>query len=311
MNILYYIVYGFCYLSSLLPFRVHYLFSDFLYLVIYKVFGYRTDVVRSNLSSSFPEKSAEELRQIERRFYHNLCDCFVETIKSLTISKEQMRKHMVFKNMDIIDECFADGQSIVLYIGHLFNWEWITSIPLWGSSKGQFGQLYHALENPIFDRLTLTCRNRWGSINIPLVNILRKTIEFKQKNIPTAFGYLGDQVPHWNNIHHWCQFLNHDTPVMSGAERIAIKNHQAMVYFDMHRVKRGYYELEVKLITRKPEELKEYESIDIYFKLLEENIRREPDLWLWSHNRWKRTREEFNERFVVINGKVVPKEEAK
>ena len=308
MNILYHIVYSICYLLSLLPLRVHYLFSDFLYFVVYKLFGYRTDIVRSNLKSSFPEKSAEELRRVERKFYHCLCDYFVETIKTLSMSEKQMRKRMVFKGTDRINQCVEEGQSCAVYLGHLFNWEWITSLPLWVSPKGQCGQLYHALESSLFDRLSLSWRQRWGAICIPLVDILRKTIEFKQKKQPTVIGYIGDQVPHWNNIHHWCQFLNHDTPVMSGAERIAVKNRQAMFYIDMHRVRRGYYEAEFRLITLKPEELKEYESIDIYFQMLEKNIQREPELWLWSHNRWKRTREEFNERFVIVNGKVVHKE---
>ena len=309
MKILYYILYGFCYLVSLLPFWVHYVFSDFLYLIIYKLLGYRTRIVRSNLQSSFPEKSAEELKDIERKFYHRLCDYFVETVKMRTMSEKQMRKHMVFKGFETINQCVEEGQSCAMYLGHVFNWEWITSLPLWVSPKAHCGQLYHALENSDFDRLFLQLRQRWGSECIALVDILRKTVEYKRKQQPTIIGYIGDQVPHWNNIHHWCWFLNHDTPVMTGAERIAVKNNQALFYFDLRRVKRGYYETDIKLITREPQKLKEYESVDIYFKMLETTIRQHPEQWLWSHNRWKRTREEFDERFEVVNGKVVPKSE--
>ncbi len=308
-NIIYYIVYGIWYAISLLPLRVLYLLSDLLYLIAYKLIGYRTQIVRNNLKTSFPEKTDEELKTIEQRFYHCLCDYFVETVKTMSMSEKQMRKRMVFKHTELVDECVDEGQSCAVYLGHLFNWEWITSLPLWVTPKALCGQLYHALESPLFDRLSLAWRQRWGAECIALVDILRKTVEYKRKRQPTVLGYIGDQVPHWNNIHHWCQFLNHDTPVMSGAERIAVKNHQAMLYIDIHRVKRGYYEAEFRMITRHPEELKEYESLDIYFRLLEENIRREPELWLWSHNRWKRTREEFNERFMVVNGKVVPREE--
>ena len=309
MKLLYYILHALWYLLSLLPLRIHYLFSDIIYLILYKMIGYRIRVVRHNLEASFPEKSQEELRSIERKFYHRLCDYFVETVKVRTMSLRQMLRRMVFKGTDALDACIADGQSCALYLGHTFNWEWITSLPLWVSDKAHCGQLYHALENEALDRLLLGQRQRWGAECIPLVDVLRKTIEYKRKGQPTIIGYLGDQVPHWNNIHHWCWFLNHDTPVMTGAERIARKNRQAIFFLEMTQLRRGYYEAEIKLITRTPEKLGEYEVTDIYHQMLEASIRRQPELWLWSHNRWKRTREEFNERFQVIGGKVVPREE--
>ena len=308
-SLLYHIVSALWGLLSLLPFWVHYLLSDFIYIIIYKVIGYRIKVVRRNLESSFPEKPEAELRQIERRFYHCLCDYFVESVKLMTMSEAQMRRRMVFKGTKEVEACVADGQSCAVYLGHLFNWEWITSLPFWVPKEAQCGQLYHALESPVFDRLFLNLRQRWGAECIALVDILRKTVEYKHRQQPTVIGYIGDQVPHWNNIHHWCQFLNHDTPVMTGAERIAVKNNQALFYIDMKRVKRGYYEAEFKLITRQPKTLREFESVDIYFQMLEQSIRRQPELWLWSHDRWKRTREEFNRRFQVVDGKVVPKEE--
>ncbi len=307
-KIYYHLVHSVWYLLSLLPFRVHYILSDLLYLILYKLAGYRVKIVRGNLESSFPEKDKEELRSIERKFYHRLCDYFVEVVKTMTMSERQLRKHMVFIGTEQLNKCIEEGQSCCIYIGHTFNWEWITTLPLWVTDKAVFGQLYHALENPVFDKLILNLRERWGSICIPLVDILRKTIEYKRKQQPTIIGYLGDQVPHWNNIHHWCWFLNHDTPVMTGTERIAIKNRQAMFFLEMRQVKRGYYVGEFKLITRNPEQLKEFEATDLYHKMLEESIRKQPELWLWSHNRWKRTREEFNRRFKVVDGKVIPRE---
>lgn len=306
-QITYHCLYALWYLLSLLPFCILYVLSDIVYVIIYKLLGYRVRVVRNNLETSFPEKSTTELRQIERRFYHCLCDYFFETVKMMTISEQHMRRRMVIKGIDIIEQCIDEGQSCAAYLGHVFNWEWLTSMPLWATPKAHCGQLYHALESKVFDRLFLSVRQRWGAECIPLVDILRKTVEYKRKQQPTVIGYIGDQVPHWNNIHHWCQFLNHDTPVMTGTERIALKNRQALIYFDISRLKRGYYEMEVKLITRHPEELKEFQATDIYYRMLEDTIRRQPELWLWSHNRWKRTREEFNRRFQVVDGKVVPK----
>ena len=161
------------------------------------------------------------------------------------------------------------------------------------------------MENGIVDQVLLHVRQRLGAISIPMAETLRQLLKFKSENKPVVIGYIADQVPFWNNIHHWCQFLNHDTPVMTGAERIIVKNKQAAFFLDMRQVRRGYYEAEFKLITRHPEQLKEYELTDRYHQLLEETIRRQPELWLWSHNRWKRTREEFNRRFKVVDGKVV------
>jgi KDO2-lipid IV(A) lauroyltransferase len=310
-KVVYYLVFGIWYMLSLLPLCVHYLFSDFVYLILYRLIGYRVKVVRNNLTTSFPEKSEAEIREIERKFYHRLCDYFVEAVKMMTMSERQIRRRMVFKNTEALNKCFDENQSIALYLGHTFNWEWITSLPLWITKKVHCGELYHALENEAFDKLFLHLRERWGSECIPLVDILRKTIEYKHKQQTTIIGYLGDQVPHWNNIHHWCWFLNHDTPVMTGTERIAIKNRQAIFFLEMTQKKRGYYEAEFKLISRTPEQFKEFEITDIYHQMLEASIRRQPELWLWSHKRWKRTRKEFEERFMVVNGKVVPKEEEK
>lgn len=303
---MYRLLYGVWYVLSLLPLCVHYVLSDLIYLVLYKMLGYRKAIVRKNLATSFPEKNEAELQAIERRFYHSLCDYFAESVKTMTMSEKQMKKRMVFKGTEQVDECVRDGQSCAVYLGHTFNWEWVTSLPLWVTPEAHCGQLYHALENPTFDRLLLDVRQRWGAECIALVDILRKTVEYKRSGTPTVFGYIGDQVPHWNNIHHWCDFLHHDTPVMTGTERIARKNNQAIFYLDMRRIRRGYYEAEFRLITREPQKLGEYEATDIYFRMLEETIRRAPELWLWTHNRWKRTREEFNERFHVVNGKVVP-----
>ena len=309
VKIKYYILYIVWYSFSLLPLKVHYAISDVMYFLMFKVIGYRRRLVQKHLADSFPEKSKDELDDIERKFYHKLCDYFVETVKAMTMSNRQIKERMVFKGVEVAEKCIEEGQSCAVYLGHTFNWEWVTSLPLWMSEKVHFGQLYHALENPEFDLLLLNQRQKWGAECIALTDILRKTIEYKKKNQPTIIGYLGDQVPHWNNIHHWCNFMNHDTPVMTGAERIARKNNQAAFFLDIKCPRRGYYEAEFKLITREVQKLKEFELTDIYFKMLEENIRRQPELWLWSHNRWKRTREEFDRRFQVIDGKVFPKED--
>ena len=308
MRIVYYIVYGAWYAFSLLPMRVHYLISDLLFWLLYGLLGYRRKVVWRNLKASFPEKTEEELRKTERGFYHFFCDYIVESVKLMTISRENLRRRMTFKGTELIDAAVADGQSCAVYLGHLCNWEWITSLPLWVTPKAQCGQIYHPLENKEFDRLFLRLRQRMGAVCIPMADTLREIINFRKAEQPVVIGYISDQVPFWFNIHHWCNFLNHDTPVLTGTERIAKKVNHAAFFLDVRRVRRGYYEAEFKLITREPKKMADYEITDIYFQMLEESIRRAPEFWLWSHNRWKRTREEFNERFEVVNGKVIPKD---
>jgi KDO2-lipid IV(A) lauroyltransferase len=264
-------------------------------------------VVWKNLSASFPEKSQAEQEEIERGFYHFLCDYFVETVKMMTISKKEIKKRMVFKGIEDLDEVIESGQSIALYLGHYCNWEWVTSMPLWVTPKVQCGQIYHPLENKYFDKLLLRSRQRLDALCISMQDTLREVVRYKREGQPIMIGYISDQAPNWVNIHHWVDFLNQDTPVFTGTERIVKKMNHAVFYVDMRRIKRGYYEAEFKLMTRAPKELEDFKLTDMYFDMLEKSIRRAPEFWLWSHNRWKRTRKEFNERFEVIDGKVIAK----
>ena len=310
MKILYYLTLAVWYSLSLLPLRVHYLLSDCLFWILYGMIGYRKRVVRSNLASSFPEKTEAELQQIERGFYHFFCDYLVESIKLLTINREELKRRLVFKGTETVNEVVESGQSCAVYLGHYCNWEWITSLPLWVTAKAQCGQIYHPIENKDFDRLFLRLRQRMGAVCIPMQDTLRKILEYRQQGQPVVIGYISDQKPHWVNIHHWVDFLHHDTPVLTGTERIARKVKHAVFYMDVRRIRRGYYEAEFRLITREPQQMPEYRLTDVYYEMLEASIRRAPEFWLWSHKRWARTREEFNERFEVIDGKVIAKEKS-
>ncbi len=305
MNILYYIIFALAYLISLLPFRVLYALSDFFYLIVYRLVGYRRRLVAKNLRDSFPEKSQDELNDIERKFYHWFCDYAVESIKLISISPESLMRHLVFTNTDAIHRLFAENRSVALYVGHYCNWEWITSLPLWFPSNERcYGQIYHPLENKTFDRLFLYLRQRMGSGCIPMAETMRRIWEYKSQGKLMMIGYICDQVPFWNNIHHWCQFLNHDTPVLTGTERIVRKYNHVPVYIDMKRIRRGYYEADMRIMTLEPKKLKEFEVTDIYFRLLEQSIRQAPQYWLWTHNRWKRTREEYNLRYDEATGRL-------
>ena len=302
--IAYALSYTFWYTMSLLPMSLLYVFSDCLYLLVGKVVKYRHKVIWKNLKDSFPEKDEAELLRIERGFYHYFCDYLVETIKLLNMSKRELRQRMVFTGIEEMNELLEKGVSCAVYLGHYGNWEFITSLPLWVSEKAQCCQVYHPLNNERFDKLFKSVREKHHALCIPMAETLRQVVSYRQKKQPIVIGYIADQAPFWNNIHHWVDFLNHDTPVLTGSERIIKKTGQAVFYGDVSRVRRGYYQCDFKLITTEPAKYMDWEITDKYFQLLDETIRRQPELYLWSHKRWKRTREEFNLRYDEKTGRV-------
>ena len=311
MRIIYPIVYGVFYAFSLLPFRVLYAVSDVFYVLVYRVVGYRKRVVRRNLETSFPEKDTKELRSIERGFYHYFCDYFVETIKLLSISKEKMLQHIEYQGVEEMEKCFDEGQTCAAILGHYCNWEYLSTVGLafHRYPDAVMGLIYHPLYNKVFDRLFLNLRQHFGGTCIPKNNVLRYLLTYKREKRMSLFGYISDQSPKWNNIHLWIPFLNHDTPVFTNGEKLMRKMNDAVFYVDIQRLRRGQYVMEFKLITRTPNDLEENAIIKQFFHMLEESIRREPRFYLWSHNRWKRTHEEFDRRFVVVGNKVVERKE--
>lgn len=306
-KILYYIGYALWYSLSLLPLRVLYVLSDLLYVLVSRIVRYRHRVIWNNLKVSFPEKTDQEIRRIEHDFYHYFCDYLVETIKMMTISERQLRQRMTFTGMEELNRVLDSGQSCAVYLGHVGNWEWITSLPFWVSSDVQCAQIYHPLENAASDKLFLKVRERLGARCIAMNDTLREVVRYRREGRTICVGYISDQKPHWVNIHHWVDFLNHDTPVLTGTERIARSTGHAVFYADVTRKRRGYYNCDMQLITTDPKSTNEWELTDRYFSALEQTIRRNPAIWLWSHDRWKRTREEFNRRFEVKDGKVIRK----
>ena len=293
---MYYIVFAIWYLFSLLPLWVHYLISDVLYLFIYKIVGYRTAVVRKNLSSSFPNKSEEELRDIEHRFYRWFCDYLVETVKMFSISEKQIMHRMRFEGIEHINDDLKKHRSITVYLGHYCNWEWVCSLGL-HITEGTAAQLYHPLESRLFDRLFLYSRERFKAHSIEMKEAFKVLADWQKEGRYSVTGYISDQVPGFSSMHYWPWFLNHDTPTYTGAERIARILDTSVYYFDIERPRRGYYVVKVVKICDNTKELPKFAITEQYYRLLETSIIRHPEFWLWSHNRWKRTREQFIEYF--------------
>ncbi len=307
----YKIVYGIFYAISLLPYRALYCIADFFYIIIYYIVGYRKKIVRRNISTSLPEKNGDEIKAIERGFYRWLCDYFVETLKLLSVSDATLLKHIEFRNAEEVEHYFDKGQTCAAILGHYCNWELLSATGLAFSKHKDAvcGLIYHPLRNKIFDALFKDIRHSKGGVCIPKKDILRYIVTYKREKRMWLFGYISDQAPKWGNIHLWLPFLNHDTPVFTGGEKIMRKMNDVVFYVDMCRPRRGKYICTFRLITDKSAELPENEITKRFFSMLEETIRRDPRFYLWSHDRWKRTHEEFNRRYIVENGHVIKKEQ--
>lgn len=295
---MYYLIYYIWLAFAKLPPCIHYFNSSLLSSLLFYVIRYRRRVVHKNIKESFPHLSKSERWLIERRFYLHFCDVLVESVMFFGLSENQMRKRMRILNAELLEGSARRGRMSAVYLGHYANWEWVSSIPLWlDTNVITTAQLYHPLENKTFDRIVGYTRSRFGGINIPVNESLRHIIRYRKEGKMLALGFIADQVPMWQNIHHWVPFLNHpETPVFTGAERLARQLDTDVYYIEIRQVRRGYYTAEFKLMTDDPKSKPDFWITEEYTRLLEETIRTSPALWLWSHNRWKRTREEWESR---------------
>lgn len=276
-------------LLSRLPFGVLYLLADVAYFLMYRVAGYRRKVVRKNLRNSFPDLPESRLRAIESEFYRNFADYIFETIKYKSISYKQLSKHIVFENMALIDEHFAQGRSIVCYFSHSGNWEWVTAMgePYRGNAAVQLGEVYRPLKDKWMDKLMLEIRTRFNTVCIAKSVTLRHLLQFRRDGVKFCIGFMSDQKPSHGDQLHVVEFLNQPTAVITGTETVARKMKCAVVYFDMTKMARGRYHVRVVPMADDASQTAEFELTNKYFTLLEANIRRQPSIWLWTHNRWK------------------------
>ena len=291
-NILYFPLYLAIWLLSLLPFCVLYILSDILFLLVFYIAKYRRKVVYGNMRNSFPDKSEKEIRKIERGFYRHFCDYMVETIKLMHISDSTTKRRFVMENTEVLQKAIDERRQVILMLGHYGNWEYIPSVTLWLDfpEDAILGEVYRPLKNKWFDKFFLKLRSRYKTVNIPKNDVLRELIKFRRDKSPAVIGFMADQTPSPANIHYWSTFLNQDTPMLTGIERIAQKLDCTLMYADVIKVKRGYYKIVYSEITQTPKEYKEFEITEIYTRLMEKTILRAPEFWLWTHKRWKHKR---------------------
>lgn len=274
-------------LVSYIPLRILYVMSGGLYFLAYYIVRYRRKVVRRNLVESFPEKNAAEIKRIEKDFYKFFVDNFLETCKMRYMSAEEMSRHMVFTNIEEVNEVLRKGRSVGIYLGHLGNWEWISSMPIHLEKSAVAAQIYHRLSNKTVDRWMLENRASHGAVNVEMRSTARYITSLVNNHQECIVGFIADQSPRRAEIRHYVEFLNHNTPVTDGTEKI-IRHYNFDAWFlQQRRVRRGYYEATFIRMTDDPAALPHFRLTEIYYQLLEKAIRRQPEMYLWSHRRFK------------------------
>jgi KDO2-lipid IV(A) lauroyltransferase len=284
-----YIAYVFLWAFSFLPFGLLYLFSDIAYFFVYYLFRYRRGVVRANLCNAFPEKSLREIKGIERKFYCHLIDTSVEFYKLWRMSASTMRKRCVFKNPEIPLSYLGEGRDVLIILGHYGNWEWLSSFGLY-INDAHFLVLYKPLHNKLIDRLTKFLRARFGAVPVPKNDMVREINRCRVDKEKFVLCMVADQTPRGSNSDLWMTFLNQETPVYRGAEKIASKYDMPVLFLGIQKVRRGYYEAEYLVICDYPGKLPSGEITKMHTRVLEKTIRDSPEYWLWSHRRWKHRR---------------------
>jgi Kdo2-lipid IVA lauroyltransferase/acyltransferase len=281
----FYIFYGINWIVTLLPLSILYIFSDFLYLILYYGLSYRRKVVAENLRNSFPEKSALELKIIEKKFYRHLADLMIEILKLTHMSKNESLKRMKITNLELLERLYDERRDIVAVIGHYNNWEWLKSLIF--HTKYQTVSIYKPLQNKNFDNFLLGLRKREGMILKPMSLIVREILESRKTGRISIYSFISDQTPPKGDIKYWTTFLNQDTPVYTGVEKIASKYDMAVVFFKVTKIKRGYYSYCPELLFEHATGLPEHTITESHVRRLEEIIMEKPEYWIWSHRRWK------------------------
>lgn len=284
---MYHLLLFFFRLVSYIPFGLLYVLSDVLFYPLYYVVRYRRKIVRRNLTESFSEKSLGEIKRIEKKFYRFFVDTALESCKLLTVSPDEMRRRVKFANVDAVNALLREGRSISVFLGHYGNWEWISTAGLWLTKEALCAQIYHGLRNKAIGRLILRLRERFGNRCIDMKHTARFVASESKGPRPLIIGFIADQSPKKREAKHFLDFLNHRVPVLTGTEKITKHYGYEAMFIEVKRVGRGYYECEFTPLHDDPKSLPDFELTALYYQRLEREIRQRPELYLWSHNRFK------------------------
>lgn len=284
---IYHLLRFFLKLLSYIPFRMLYILSDCLFYFLYYIARYRRKIVRQNLTESFPEKSLTEIKHVEKEFYHFFMDMILESCKLASISPEEIMKRMKFTHVEDVNSLIRQGVSVSIYLGHYGNWEWVSSMPLWLENGVTSAQIYHKLRNKNMERLMMHIRERMGAECVDMHKTARYATKLADEKKVCVIGFIADQSPRKRESRHFLHFLNHMTPVLTGTEKITKHYGFEAFYLNVKRIKRGYYEADFSRLHDNSRSLPDYELTALYFQQLEKTIQRQPELYLWTHNRFK------------------------
>ena len=270
---------------SKLPLRVLYVLSDFIFFLNYYIIGYRRKVVLENLSRSFPEKSEKEIKAIAKKFYLNFSDYIVETLKSFTISDQELHKRLEHVNLEIFETSKQQEKNVMLLSGHVFNWEWFNSLGTLVPQEKCI-PIYRKIQNPFWEEKIRKIRGKYGNEAVEAEQVMKHI--FRNPNDGNSvYMFVADQTPHVSMVNYGLEFLHQKTPVFIGYDKLSGRMNVTFAYCEMEKIKRGYYRVTYHEILPDEEQFAPYEVVKKFHKQLEATIQKRPDNWLWSHKRWK------------------------
>lgn len=286
--ILYLLVYPILWCISMLPFPLLYLLSDFVYVIVYYIIGYRKKTVRENLALALPHLSAQERLVIEKKSFRHLCDMFLEMIKTMTISKKEISKRFVFTNLEVYKKLEEQEKSIAMMLAHYASYEWVISMNAYVTFSAF--AIYKKIKNPYFDKLVRDIRSRFKASLIITKETIPTIIRNNKNKLLSIYGFASDQSPKISSAFHWQKFMGIEVPVHTGAEMLAKKYNMNVIFLKVKKVKRGFYEASFEVLSENVQEVPDYEITDKFLKLVEQQIYEAPEYYLWTHKRWKHRR---------------------
>ena len=298
-RLVFWLVYPLMWFLSILPFKLFYLFSDLVFVIVYYVVGYRRKTVIDNLHLVFPQKSSEELKKIRKKFYRHMVDMFLEMVKSISIDNEELKKRFTFTNLEEIKKVRAMNKSIILACGHYASYEWMNALQLYEPNYRGFG-IYKKIKNKHFDKLVKDIRGRYNATLISTTKATKTITENEENGILGVYAMVADQSPKLSRSKVWTDFMGIQVPVFTGTEKLSRGLDMAVVYLHVEKVKRGYYRATFKTLSYKPEIEEPYAITRRYFDELEAQIKNAPEYYLWTHKRWKHRNESLPVDAVVV-----------
>lgn len=283
--IVYILAYPLLWLISILPFRLFYLLSDCIYFLIYYVVGYRRKVVKANLALTLPHLSDEERKKIEKKFYQHMCDMFLEMIKTMSISADEMEKRFTVTNLDLVHEYAERGKSVILVASHYASYEWLLTINRKIAFQGV--AVYKKVANPYFDKLVRKIRSKYDTELVETKKAIPTMAQNQRDGILSMYGLASDQSPKLDRIFHSMKFMGIEVPVHTGAEMLAKKYDLSVIFVKVNKIARGYYEATFVPLADNPNDYENFEITEKYLKEVEKQIYEAPEYYLWTHKRWK------------------------